>query len=453
MKKNTYRSTEVQKVTAAQILTLMVGAVVVFALDVAKKRVLLAITEADGTLARLVHFQMPAQLGVVFALAKELTDAGKTVQFVLEPTGTYGSPIAEGAHRHGHAVFMLNPKHTHDAASLFDNTPSKHDPKDACVIARLHAQQLARRWQPMPEDRRELRAMIAERELFAAPLLEHLGRAEGMFAHWWPELLQVTHINRLVSVQHWLVQYPDPASVRAHPEAAAKLLKEGSRGRLDEATIDAIVRSAQGSQGAAMSEAERRLVRVTFEEITRLSELCGKVDARIEDAIERKPAYATTRAMAGAVTTAVVVAKLGEVTGYASAHAFEKAIGLNLKERSSGVRQNAELHITKRGPGLVRKYLYLLAMRLVMGDAVVRAWYQRRTSYRAGNKSSALVAVMRKLARGLWHVAKGEAFDATKLFDVRRLDVVPIAPKRTRKGTAAAQASVASVEGGASPMA
>ena len=155
VKKNTYRSTEVQKVTAAQILALIVGSVIVFALDVAKKRVLLAITEADGTLARLVHFQMPAQLGVVFTLAKELAAADKEVQFVLEPTGTYGAPIAEGAHRHGHAVFMLSPKHTHDAASLFDNTPSKHDPKDACVIARLHAQQLARRWEPMPEERRE----------------------------------------------------------------------------------------------------------------------------------------------------------------------------------------------------------------------------------------------------------------------------------------------------------
>lgn len=448
MKKNTYRSIEVQKVTAAQIMAQVVGAVVVFALDVAKKRVLLAITEADGALARLVHFQMPAQLGVVFALARELTDAGKEVQFVLEPTGTYGAPIAEGAHRHGHAVFMLSPKHTHDAASLFDNTPSKHDPKDACVIARLHAQRLARPWEPMPEERRELRAMIAERELFAAPLGEHLGRAEAMLANWWPELLQVTDIHRLASVQRWLVQYPDPASVRAHSEVAAKALRDASRGRLAADTIDEIVKSAQGSQGAVMSEGERRLVRVTFEEIRRLSAHCDEVDARIEAAIERKREYATTRKMVGAVTTAVIVAKLGEVTRYASAHALEKAIGLNLKEHSSGVRQNMEVHITKRGPGMVRKYLYMTAMRLVATDAVVRAWYQRRASFRAGNKSSALVAVMRKLARALWHVAKGEAFDAKKLFDERRLDVVPIAPRRRHQG--AAEMTASSSEGGVS---
>lgn len=154
------------------------------------------------------------------------------------------------------------------------------------------------------------------------------------------------------------------------------------------------------------SAGERRLVRVTFEEIRRLSEHCDEVDARIEAAIERQREYATTRKTVGAVTTAVIVAKLGRVTRYASAHALEKAIGLNLKERSSGVRQNMEVHITRRGPGMARKYLSMTAMRLVATDAVVRAWYQRRASFRAGNKSSALVAVMRKQAAGA--VARGE---------------------------------------------
>jgi hypothetical protein len=34
-----------------------------------------------------------------------------------------------------------------------------------------------------------------------------------------------------------------------------------------------------------------------------------------------------------------------------------------------------------------------------------------------------VVAVMRKLVRALFHVARGEAFDAGKLFDLRRLDL------------------------------
>jgi hypothetical protein len=71
MKKITYRSTDVQKITAAQVLSRIEGPTIVFAHDVAKKRVLLAITAGDGTVAHLVHFKMPWQLSAVFALAKE----------------------------------------------------------------------------------------------------------------------------------------------------------------------------------------------------------------------------------------------------------------------------------------------------------------------------------------------------------------------------------------------
>jgi hypothetical protein len=70
----------------------------------------------------------------------------------------------------------------------------------------------------------------------------------------------------------------------------------------------------------------------------------------------------------------------------------------------------------------VRQLLYLAALRVIANNEVVRAWYQGRKSFQAEKtKNKAVVAVMRKLARALFHVARGEHFDATKLFDVRRL--------------------------------
>lgn len=38
-------------------------------------------------------------------------------------------------------------------------------------------------------------------------------------------------------------------------------------------------------------------------------------------------------------------------------------------------------------------------------------------------KLKAVTAVMRKLALALWHVAQGDAFDASKLFDTARLQL------------------------------
>ena len=119
VKKHTYRSIEIQKVTAAQILSWIVTPVVILALDVAKKRVLVALADAAGEAARLVHFAMPAQLPMLLELGRELARAGRTVQLVQEPTGTYGDPIAAGAHAAGLEVFLVSPKRTHDAAEVF----------------------------------------------------------------------------------------------------------------------------------------------------------------------------------------------------------------------------------------------------------------------------------------------------------------------------------------------
>lgn len=423
MSKNTYRSVEIQKVTAAQILEWIVSSVVIFALDVAKRRVLVAIADAAGQTTKLVFFDMPSQLPLLVRLAKQIRDAGRTVQMVLEPTGSYGDPITAAAHDAGIEVFMVSPKRTHDAAEIFDGVPSKHDPKDATIIARLHAQKLSRRWRPMSLLRREMRALVSERELYSVPLDTHLGRVEGHLAAWWPELLQRVKVRDRISVLRWLCDYPDPALVRARPEEATKALRREGHGGFGLQTIEQIVQSATHTQGAAMTPGERQMLRVTFQEVVRLHECVEQVDERIDKALEAEPGLQTLRQMLGATTLGVLLALLGDPAQYTSAQALQKAAGLNLKERSSGVRQNQGLHVTKRGPGLVRKYLYLLAMRMVASDAVVRAWYQRRESFRAEHKLSALVAVMRKLIQAIWHVARGQAFDATRLFDVRRLNV------------------------------
>jgi transposase len=124
--------------------------------------------------------------------------------------------------------------------------------------------------------------------------------------------------------------------------------------------------------------------------------------------------------MLGPTTVAVIIAMVGHPSQYHSARAFEKACGLNLKERSSGT-QKGGLHLTKRGPGRVRKYLFLRAMRAIMSEPIARAWYQRRSSYRPDHKLPAVVALMRKLTKAIWHVARGASYQPERLFDLERL--------------------------------
>jgi hypothetical protein len=61
--------------------------------------------------------------------------------------------------------------------------------------------------------------------------------------------------------------------------------------------------------------------------------------------------------------------------------------------------------------------LYLAALRLIQRDPLIARWYRSRAGYRGGYKLVAIVAVMRKLVRALWHVARGQPFDSSKLVD------------------------------------
>ena len=126
----------------------------------------------------------------------------------------------------------------------------------------------------------------------------------------------------------------------------------------------------------------------------------------------------------GSVTAGVLYAKLGDPRAYHSSDAYLRGFGLNLTIRQSG-KSEGKLKISKRGPGLARAYLYFSTLRKIQRDPIFKAWYQKKYR-RQGNQlgRKAVIALMRKLAQALWHVAKGEPFDSHKLFDTRRLNIL-----------------------------
>jgi hypothetical protein len=95
-------------------------------------------------------------------------------------------------------------------------------------------------------------------------------------------------------------------------------------------------------------------------------------------------------------------------------------------EMSSGTHDGA-LHISKRGPGVVRQLLYMAALRAIANDRVARAWYCGRKSFHPDHRTPAVVALMRKLLAAMYAVVKRNVeYDVTKLFDVRRLKLTPV---------------------------
>lgn len=419
-KKIRYRTVPVEQFDATGALEGWSPTVtVVVAIDVAKTKFVAAISASAGDTPDLVAWEHPRQTAVFLELIGTLATAGRQVVAVLEPTGTYGDALRHQLSSRSVEVRRVSPKQVHDAAELLDGVPSKHDAKDARLISWLHFQGKSHPWPPANKAQRMLRALVDERELYFRPMQAALGMLEALNARHFPELGRAFDVPRRRSLWAVLEAFPAPADIARDPEAVRSVLRKASHGQLTR-RADELVAIAMSSTGAPMDEHDKRLVQHVVREVRRCQLELDRVDAEIKGAVDVPP-LAPLRDVLGPVTTAVIVAHLGSPADYGSAAAFQKACGLNLKERSSG-QHIGKLHITKRGPGIVRKYLYLAALRLVQSDPVVRAWYLARAAHRAEAKSKAVIAVVRKLALALVHVARGAPFDAARLFDTRRLD-------------------------------
>jgi transposase len=427
--KGIYRSVNVEGVVSAALVALLTTTTAIVGIDVAKFDLVAAFALDTGQVVQIVRFHQLQQTPLFLALIAALQQAGRTIQIAMEPTGTYGEALRERLQAAGVAVFMVPAKHVHDARELFDNVPSKHDPKDAVLIAKLRAQGHGTLWKPVDPFRRDLRALVEARDIHHEPLMQGYSRLEALLARHWPELSSLVNIYETASVWKLLREMPDPHQIAAQHTEAAELLGKQSRSAFDNAAIEAIIHCARDTMGVAPTRLERtQLQRVVSEMLRHRSEIRA-IDREVRDLLATRPEFGAMSRWVGLVTTAVLVGCVGDPIDFHHAGAYEKACGLNLKEQSSGTATRRGLHITHRGPARARKYLYLFALRWKARDPAARAWAERRQSWpREGGKISAVVALMRKATSALWHLRRGQDYQASKLFDLRRLELALPAP-------------------------
>lgn len=419
MSKRTYRAVALQSVSLEELAKAVGPDKAIIAVDLAKRKEYASFANAEGEVRRTVRFEHPSQTREFVELVRQL-QRGRLVEVVMESTGTYGDPIRYQLLEAGVEMFNIATKRVHDAAEVFDGTPSMHDAKACAVMTKLHALGATKRLRPPGAEQRAMRALVNRREIYAQPHHQHLGRIEAMLARHWPEGLENLNLWQRKSTLVLLAKLPGPAMVASHSQQASALLKKASRGMLSAACIDEIVESAN-SIGTPMNEQERGTLQELATEALRLREKLHTVDAELVAMAAATPSASSLVPTVGPVTAVVLVAYLGPLQDYDSAGALEKACGLNLKIRSSGESKPGKLSITKRGPSVMRRYLFFTALRLLQIDPLLGAWYRARGGFRAGHKLIAVVALMRKLIRALWHVARGAPFDSTKLVDARKL--------------------------------
>jgi transposase len=396
---------------------------VVVGVDVAQEAMVAAVMDDEEVVVKTVRWSHPIETDEFLAFVERLDEAADNVTVAMEPSGVYGDALRWQLHRAGFEVFRVSPKKSHDMSEIYDGVPSSHDGKSAAIVAVLHSRGASEPWPPESERKRELTAALRLVEVFGKQFRQNRNRLEGLTARHWPELTLTLELGTATALE-LLTAFGGPAAVAQESEEARSLMKRVGGAKLASEKVEAVLTGAACSKGVPLIEEEERLVRGLAAEARRNQLELRKAQRRVEELASKEGATKEIAPLVGKTTAAVLVAGVGDPRQFESPQALVKASGLNLRERSSGT-QKGGLHITKRGSGEARMYLWMAALRLLQSDPVIRAWYAKKVKRQGGKaKAKAVVAVMRKLMLALWHVARGEAFDATKLFDIRRLGVL-----------------------------
>jgi transposase len=418
MKKRIYKKIPVNQFVPESVKDATTSRKLVLAIDVAKVAMVAALTDERSQVLSTVAWKHPMENTVLFEKLEALRRQGFELEAAMESSGTYGDVLRHqllGLHI---PVYRVSGKRTHDAREVYDGVPSLHDAKSAAIIAKLHLDGASKPWLAMAQDKRRLKAAVAVMDSHKETHQRIIHQLESWLARYWPEvtsLLELTSATLLAL----LARIGGPRDVAAAPEEARKLMLGMSHRLMKEAKVHAVLDSARQSVGLEMLEEERSALMELAGEAHRALKALKGARRRVEELSEGTVATKLAPVV-GKATAAVLVSELGDPRDYPATAAYVKAFGLNLKEKSSGKFQG-KLKLTKRGSARARQWLWLATSRWRSTDRIAEAWYQSKVKRDGGFRSKATIGLMRKLARALYHVARGAPLDSRLLFDTQRL--------------------------------
>jgi transposase len=423
MKREAYRAVDVKQVLIEVTVANRPSMTAVVGIDVAKSESLATVRWQDGGFERPWRVKTPVEIPILVDRLQRLS-SGRSLTIAMESTGTYGDALRQALTDAKLVVHRVSGKAVHDYAEIFDGVPSQHDGKDAAIVAELAALGKSMPWpyESPTEFDQELRYCVERADAQNRIGMMWLGRLEALLARHWPEATEYLELNS-ETLLRTLAHYGGPAALVADTEAA-KRLKGWGKNFLKSEKIERFLRASAASVGVRQTLVDRRRMAEYAQAALTGKHEVQEATAALEKLARGHAILARQAAVAGWATACVLWVHLGSPLNYHCAEAYRKAMGLNLKERSSG-RHQGQLKITKRGPGAVRRWLYLACMRLVQQTHVVE-WYQFKKAQHPKGGMRALIAVMRKLAMGLHAVGVGkEEFDARRLFSptVRRSQI------------------------------
>lgn len=284
---------------------------------------------------------------------------------------------------------------------------AKNDERDARAIAELIRIGKYTKTQLLRGKYADLRNYANLHRQLVKDISRQRARLHEPVGHLFPELREVFKALDGLTVRGMLTNHAAAAKIRSMKvEDFIERVRADYEGkRLPKKKLRQAHQLAQQSVGLLDTEALQMKVTILLERIDSLIAQQERVKARLLATFEsfQEAQYMVSLGL-GQMTTALLLAEIGNPSTFSSSRQLVKLAGLQPTPNRSGQRQSGATPISRKGRGQMRTLLYFACMRRVQTDEAFASYY-RGLKERSKNPLAprqALIAASGKAVRILW---------------------------------------------------
>ncbi len=337
----------------------------------------------------------------------------------MEATSRYGENLYHELQKQGYVLRLLHPRQTHQFHEQ-RGLRAKTDRLDAMTIARALLSGEARAGYVPSERVATYRELVRLHTQLSDEAAAYQNEIQALVVVLFPEFTQVFADPCLPSALAVLKRYPSAQDIAiAGVEAITQVLRAQIPAHYGRPTATKLVELARctGSSGRALSGRSTSL-RILCDQLEHTQANLARLEAEIEQLLITDPGVKGLQQIPefGPKTVAVLRAELGDVQRFAHVDEVIAYGGMDIEIKESGLWKG-KAKLSKRGSGLLRRMLYLAALRSIhLEGSAFGAYYQPLVA-RGLKKGSALMAVMRKMLAVAAHLLmhEEENYDPSKV--------------------------------------
>ena len=386
--------------------------------DIAKvDHVIGAVDETGAEVARPMQFKnSEAGFERCVAWLESVAESEDDVFVGMEATGHYWMACFAHLTAAGYRVCVVNPMQVHAMRELKGMKGVKNDRIDSWLIAETLRQGNYDETRLATDEVQALKQLTRYHQGLKQELATVKTQAICVLDAYFPEYAGLFSDMFGAASLRVLAECPTPSEVnRKRASTIAKLLSEGSRGRLGADKAAQLKAAAKSSVGIRLGEdAAAFQLKTMASQVEFLNGTIAKVEREVASLLAKVEPNITTIPGVSTTTGAQIVAEIGDVRRFKSAASIVKYAGLNSGVDESEKHSAQGVPITKHGSPYLRRSLWLAANRARQYDPRLKAFYDKKR--REGKPHRvAVTAVARKLCHVVFAVMRdGEPYDPAK---------------------------------------